>query len=66
MNVNSEKIPNIADEEINLALRQVKNGKAARMGRVPNEMIRSGDPALLNDIKLLFNKCLHKRRIPEG
>lgn len=64
-NEGSEEIPHITTEEMEKALRQLKNSKCPGTDNITAKMIKLGDQTLLNSITALFNKCLHEGRIPE-
>lgn len=63
MNVGSEDVPEIYIQEIELALRQLKTGKAQGEDGMTVEMLKLRGDALLKAIGILLNKCLQSNRI---
>lgn len=64
-NVGSEDIPEITEEEIMLALKTIKNNKAAGPDGILPEMLKEGGPNLHTELRQLFNRCLEQGRIPQ-
>uniref|UniRef100_A0AAR5Q9X0 Reverse transcriptase domain-containing protein n=1 Tax=Dendroctonus ponderosae TaxID=77166 RepID=A0AAR5Q9X0_DENPD len=64
-NVNSEDIPEITEDEIRSALHHIKNGKAAGEEGILTEMLTQGGDILVEQLEILFNKCLENEDIPQ-
>ena len=56
----------ISNEEILTAVKGLKAGKEAGMDRIQNEFIKHGGDDMLVSLKLLFNRVLDTKVIPEG
>lgn len=65
LNVGSEELPDITNEEIKKALKQMKNGKCPGEDRITTEMLKFGGNILEGYIKKLFNQCLCEGTIPK-
>lgn len=65
MNVGSEDVLEISIQEIELALKLLKTGRAPEEDGVTVEMLKLGGDALLKAIGTLLNKCLQSNKIPE-
>jgi len=65
MNVGSEDVLEISIQEIELALKLLKTGRAPGEDGVTVEMLKLGGDALLKAIGTLLNKCLQSNKIPE-
>lgn len=59
-NVGTEAIPDMPKSKIRSALKQLKNKKVPGDDGITTEMLRAGGET----IKILFNQCLHKEKIP--
>lgn len=53
-----QSIQDIKKEEVERALKKMKNGKAAGPGGIPIELVKYGSDELVEKITELFNKCL--------
>lgn len=52
-------------QQIAEATMKLKNRKAARVNKIPNELIKCGGGKLQKDMLQLFKKILYKRDIPQ-
>lgn len=64
-NVNSEELPNIENYEIEQAIKELKNNKAAGPDEVIAEMLKEGKDVIINSMRILLNECLHNAVIPD-
>ncbi|KAH1008158.1 hypothetical protein HUJ05_008739 [Dendroctonus ponderosae] len=64
-NVISEDIPEITEDEIRSALHHMKNGKASGKDGILTEMLKQGGDILVEQLKILSNKCLENEDIPQ-
>lgn len=60
----SEEIPEITVQELELALSQMKNGRAPGKDGITTKMIKLGGNATIESMGILLNKCLTKGKIP--
>lgn len=65
-NVGSEDVPEIAKQEIQAALKQMKNRKCPGEDRITCEMLKMGGAIIENSIQILLNKCLQEGKIPDA
>jgi len=65
MNVGSEDIPDITDEEIKSNIKAMKRDKAPGIDGIVPDLIKEGEETLLEPLRTLLNLCLHERKIPE-
>ncbi|XP_073960723.1 uncharacterized protein [Choristoneura fumiferana] len=63
-NVGSEEIPDVTIEEVQLALRQVKNRRSPGQDNIIPEMLKLGSADLWRAIALLFTNCILDGRVP--
>src|ERR1700761_844966 len=66
MNVGSEELPDVTEEEVKAALNEMKNKKAPGDDDIPIEAIKEGGETLLSAITTLFIKCLEQEQIPKA
>ncbi|KAF2893784.1 hypothetical protein ILUMI_12388 [Ignelater luminosus] len=66
INVESEDIPDIIEEEILFALKIMKNNKAPGSSEILTEMIKEAPDIVTAKLQHLFNSCLEQQNIPEG
>ena len=64
-NVGSEDILDITEEEIMVNIRRMKYNKAAGSDNIIPELIKEGGETIVRALKILFNKCLVEREIPQ-
>lgn len=65
VNVNSEEMPEIDIEELEKALLQMKNGRAAGEDSILPEMLKESDRKTKEELVKLFNTCLTQECIPD-
>uniref|UniRef100_A0A2A4J310 Endonuclease/exonuclease/phosphatase domain-containing protein n=1 Tax=Heliothis virescens TaxID=7102 RepID=A0A2A4J310_HELVI len=66
INIGSEEIPDVLVDEIELALHQMKNGKAPGQDNILPDMLKLGPPGLRNALAFLFtNQIFRSNRIPQ-
>lgn len=63
-NVGSEDVPEISGQEIQAALKQMKNRKSPGEDRVTSEMMKIGGAVVEKSLRILLNKCLREGKIP--
>jgi len=66
MNVGSEELPDVTEEEVKAALNEMKNKKSPGDDDIPIEAIKEGGETLLSAITTLFIKCLEQEQIPKA
>ena len=64
INQGSEEIPEITEEEIISALRDMKNNRAAGDDGLVIESIQEGGPEIIKALNVLFNKCIEEEITP--
>lgn len=65
-NVGSEDIPEISKQEIQAALKQMKNRKSPGEDRITCEMLKMGGVVIEKSLQILLNKCLQEGKIPDA
>ncbi|XP_039282913.1 craniofacial development protein 2-like [Nilaparvata lugens] len=60
------RVPDILEQEIKQAIKQLKKNKAPGDDDITNEVIISGLDVLMSTIKLLFSKILKEKRVPSA
>lgn len=66
MNVGSEELPEISTQELEQALKNMKNGKTPGQDKITAEMVKIGGHSLQKAVLLLLNKCLQEGMIPDA
>lgn len=64
-NVGSEDLPDISEDEVIQALRQMKSNKAPEEDQVTADMIIEGSNKLIKIIAISLNECLQQGKLPE-
>ncbi|XP_030746598.1 uncharacterized protein LOC115875318 [Sitophilus oryzae] len=64
INQGSKEIPEITEEEIISALRDMKNKRAAGDDGLVIESIQEGGPEIIKALNVLFNKCIEEEITP--
>lgn len=62
----TEDLPEVSIDEIGMALRQLKNGKAPGEDGVTTELLKAGGKPVLKALQKLFNAVLFEGRTPEA
>jgi hypothetical protein len=62
----TEDLPEVSIGEIEIALEQLKNGKAPREDGVTTELLKAEDKPVLKELQKLFTTVLFERRIAEA
>ena len=60
-----KEVPPMMAQEVEAALRKMKNGKAAGKDQVNIETLKAGDETIAKQLAKLYTKCLTERRIPK-
>ncbi|XP_050306277.1 craniofacial development protein 2-like [Anthonomus grandis grandis] len=66
LNVGSEDLPDITREKVELALSQMKNGKAPGEDGITAEMIKLEGRTTVEAMTILLNKCMTEGVIPQA
>lgn len=64
-NMGSKELPDIVEEEIKKALRDMKRDKASGEDDITSDMIIEGGENLVKIVTILLNECLQQAKIPE-
>ncbi|CAG4950052.1 unnamed protein product [Colias eurytheme] len=62
----TEELPDISLHEIELALKQLKNGKASGEDGITTELLKAGGAPILKELMDLFNSVLFTGRTPQA
>lgn len=65
VNVHSEELPDINEDEIKKAITKLANGRSPGSDEIIAEMIKQGGDVLVKKLKILFNMCLGRNEIPK-
>ena len=60
-----EEVLPIMAQEVEAALRKIKNGKEAEKDQVNIETLKAGDETIAKQLAKLYTKCITERRIPK-
>ncbi|XP_035772278.1 uncharacterized protein LOC118456011 [Neolamprologus brichardi] len=55
----------ITIEEVKIAIKSLKNNKAAGLDEIPAELLKHGGQAMVEELTTLFNKCWQSGTVPE-
>lgn len=66
INIGSEELEPIDGEELEAALRHLKNCKAPGEDQITSEMLKAGGETLRKALLTLLNKCLEEGKIPDS
>ncbi|XP_065172605.1 uncharacterized protein [Atheta coriaria] len=62
--IRSIEVTNIDQDDVTNALRNLKNRKSAGRDQIPNELLKYGGTALIEELTKLFSKILKNQKIP--
>ena len=62
----TDELPDISQDEIVMALRQLRNGKAPGEDGITSELLKAGGAPVIREIQNLFNTVLHSGRTPKA
>uniref|UniRef100_A0A3Q0SSH4 Reverse transcriptase domain-containing protein n=1 Tax=Amphilophus citrinellus TaxID=61819 RepID=A0A3Q0SSH4_AMPCI len=55
----------ITIEEVKIAIKSLKNNKAAGLDEIPAELLKHSGQAMEEELTILFNKCWQSGAVPE-